>query len=385
MADVREAPQLRAPRAGLLLAATTLGTVQTPTGDAARFGRGLEWEPEAHPTTSEAYGTRALVCGPLSPITLGADDKPTIEDAYPFGIYAFDWCSSLDPNRDFVGRARRLLDYTASASIAAEFWSGIQAKSVAVAASITGTAPTGTNFTGQAVTFNLAVNGAAPAAITLNTNLATAAGVVTAINTQFGSVVATQTGGVITITAPVPVGGNTSVAITGYTTGTTLTGLGNATVIGTPFTGNVWLGRTGAVVVDGAGAPHSVLDALAEIDGELTRQLTNSPGMIHMSPQILTRVIATNAVRRDGDLWVTPNGHVVVSDAGYTGLRDGAAGQWMIGTTPVEIILGPVRITAPDVGFDYSVNTMVAYAERDVIVMHEPSRVHLAIDVDPNP
>lgn len=382
-ADVREAPALREPRAGLLLAASTLGTVTTPEGAGpSMWGRGVQWEMEAHATTSEAYGARALICGPNSPITLGDDDKPGIEDAYPFQVYAFDWCTSLDQSRDWEGRARRLLLYTQSASIATEFWSGVLAKANAVAASVTGGAVAATNYTGQATTFNLAVNGAAPVAINLNANYTNAAGVVTAINTQFGSAVATQSGGVITITAPIPpLTGNTSVAITGYTQGTAVLGLGNGTVIGTGYVSNSWLARDGATVV--AGGPYDVPHAIAQMDQALTVALTNSPGMMHMSPLVFSLATLNGHLRRDGDLWLSPMGHVAVADAGYSGLRDGAAGQWIIGTTPVEIVLGPIRITPPTEGFAYDVNTMVAYAQRDVLVMHEPSRVHLAVGVTP--
>jgi hypothetical protein len=219
-----------------------------------------------------------LTCAPNAAIALGADDKPIVEDAYPFQVYAFDWCSSLDQSRDWEGRARRLLEYTQSASIAAEFWTGVISQATAA--------------------------------------------------------------------------------------------------------NNVWLARTGAVAI--AGGPYDVPHAIAQMDQRLSVELTNSPGAMHMSPLVFSLSTLNGHVRKDGDVWVSPMGHIVIGDAGYTGIHADAPGaQSIIGTTIPEIVLGPIRVTPPTEGFAWDVNTMVAWAQRDVLVMHEPSRAHLRVGVTP--
>ncbi len=114
------ATPLRAPRTGLLVAATV-------TDDDALVGQGgVAWLPELHPSTSDGFGAFGLGCdgNPAVPAN-DADNKAVLEGADPFAIYAFDWCSSFGySQRDWVGRARRLLDATASHAIAKELWSG---------------------------------------------------------------------------------------------------------------------------------------------------------------------------------------------------------------------------------------------------------------------
>lgn len=343
-----------------------------------------------HPTTSEAYGARPLRCAPISAIPVGADDHAILEHAFPFMVYAFDWCSTFDLQRDWVGRARRLLSATQSKSIAYEFWTGAQAAAYATTAIMVGTAPTGTNFTGQVVSFSLAQDGGAPDVVTLNADYTNAAGVVAAINTQVAGSPASQTGGVITLTSPSS-GGTSQILISGYTTGTVVTGLGNGVVSGEPVLDNTWLGRAGAVEVTTAGV--SIEKAVAALDQAIAVNLANTPGMIHMTVECLSRAVSKQVLHLDGQLWRTAMGNVVVADGGYTGARDGetTGTVWAVATGPVEIAVGPIQgpsqLQTPadwnDGGvFDPSVNTVIVWAQRDALVMHEPHLLHAAAQID---
>ena len=71
--------------------------------------------------------------------------------------------------------------------------------------------------------------------------------------------------------------------------------------------------------------------------------------MIHCTPQVLTHLVDRGSVIKEGNVWVTPMGHIVVADAGYSG--DGpdadaadSTSQWMYGTSLLSVILGPVEI-----------------------------------------
>lgn len=122
--DNRDATPARAPRVGLLAAAR----VANDNGRTVRWGAGVDWLTEMHGPDAGGYpfGARAAKCG-LTALTAGEDEKAYTEQADPFSVYAFDWCSSMDSRfvgRDWQGRATRLLEATQSASIAAEFWRG---------------------------------------------------------------------------------------------------------------------------------------------------------------------------------------------------------------------------------------------------------------------
>lgn len=282
MADVRPESPLRPPRVGLLASVATVDL------NGVRWQRGVEWLPEMHPTTSEAYRAFAIGCDDAyTGISHGSDDKPALEQAYPFGIEAMDWCSSLDVGRDFAGRARRLLEATQSFLIAREFWAG-------------------------------AIRDAQP----------------------------------------------------------------------TPETDDTWLAKAGAdEVTTSALAPHK---ALAKLDAAVADYLRNGRGMIHMQVETLDRLVAEQALVRDGQQWTTPFGNLVVADAGYTGVRDGEAAdsRWMVATTMVEVALSEIDAMRFDdsvsqhAALDHTVNDVKVYARRAALVMHEPNLLHAAAQVD---
>lgn len=277
---------LRPPRSGLLASVATDLAIQGYDGN-ARWGGGLEWLTEMPPLAGDGYGARTAYCGQTT-VTHDAADKATREFAYPFSVYAFDWCSALAyQGRDFAGRAERALMATQSYSIAKEFWSG---------------------------------------------TIATAAGA--------------------------------------------------------PWNTNVWLGKnTSTIVTAGAMTPYK---ALAFLDGYAANSMRNGLAYIHTTVRVLDLLVAQQAVFRDGDRWRTGYGNLVIADAGYTGTVAGqtAGTVWMVATTPVEILLGPVQTPNIDEAdgmrqvVNFSINDFVVWAERDVLVLHEPTVLHAAAQVD---
>jgi hypothetical protein len=276
-ADTRVATPLRAPRVGLLSAASL---VDLP---GVKWGYGAEWYAELPKVAGVAYGARAIKCDPET-IDFGADEKAHTNEAYPFSVYGIDWCSTIGSDvRNMQARARRVLAATESFSVAKEFWAG----AISTAESLT----------------------------------------------------------------------------------------------------NRWLGHTDVTVVSAPTAPQK---ALAALDQTIAEQLYNGPGMVHCTVETLNRLLSAQALRRDGDLWRTAFGNVVVADAGYSGVVTGEnpATTYMVATTMVEVSLGPVRTVDLDSPeglndvIDHTVNDVLVWAERDVIVMHEPEYLHHAVAVD---
>lgn len=95
----------------------------------------------------------------------------------------------------------------------------------------------------------------------------------------------------------------------------------------------------------------SAADALGCLEAGLASALFGGQGMIHVTPQLLVHLVGQQLVLREGRVWTTPMGHIVVADAGYTGSGPGgvAAGatQWAYGTPMIFVRLGPV-MTFPD-------------------------------------
>jgi hypothetical protein len=87
-ADTRVATPLRAPRVGLLSAASL---VDLP---GVKWGYGAEWYAELPKVAGVAYGARAIKCDPET-IDFGADEKAHTNEAYPFSVYGIDWCSTI--------------------------------------------------------------------------------------------------------------------------------------------------------------------------------------------------------------------------------------------------------------------------------------------------
>ena len=109
------------------------------------------------------------------------------------------------------------------------------------------------------------------------------------------------------------------------------------------FSGNVAWSDT---VTSG---PSAIAIAVANVEAGLASLMSGQPGMIHMTPQVLTHAAAQSVIRREGNVWVSPMGHVVVADAGYSGDGPGsdvadATSQWIFGSPMLQIRLGPIEI-----------------------------------------
>lgn len=101
--------------------------------------------------------------------------------------------------------------------------------------------------------------------------------------------------------------------------------------------------------VTALGAALQPRRAMGVLEQGLATLQGNRRGMIHTTPDVLSRWAADSVVRRDGNLWLTPHDHIVVTDAGYPG--SGPAGQakaaaatWAYVTGLVTVRLGPVEV-----------------------------------------
>lgn len=151
---------------------------------------------------------------------------------------------------------------------------------------------------------------------------------------------------------------------------------------------NTWLSKTGvSLATSSALAPEK---ALAKLDKAIATNLSNGRGMIHCTVEVLDRLSVNGAIRREGTQWLTAFDNIMVADAGYSGDRDGQSTteEWMIATTLVEIYVGPILPVTGEFNydadgvFDRTVNDVVVWAQRDVMVMHEPSLLWHAAQVD---
>lgn len=136
------------------------------------------------------------------------------------------------------------------------------------------------------------------------------------------------------------------------------------------------LADTSADTLTTAGTPADPVDALALVEQGIAACSRGRRGMVHMTPQLLTQLVRDNVLRLDGTTWITPNGHIVVPDAGYpgTGPNGEAASstQWLYGTSMISVLLSAVELipgTLDDArsmaqALDRAVNSAVVFAER---------------------
>lgn len=141
------------------------------------------------------------------------------------------------------------------------------------------------------------------------------------------------------------------------------------------------------------GSAATITDALACVEQALGACLRGARGMVHMMPQLLVHAAAQQAVHREGNLWVTPMGNVVVADAGYDGSGPGglAAGdtQFIYGTSMVEVRLSAEAVTPdpdnPDAegfaGLERDQNTVEVFAYQLAGIVWDRC-CHVAAEVD---
>lgn len=93
-------------------------------------------------------------------------------------------------------------------------------------------------------------------------------------------------------------------------------------------------------------------------------------GMIHVTVQLLELLMGADIIRRDGNLWLTAMGHIVVADSGYDGSGpDNAAAttsQWAYATPLIQVLRSDIEIVGgdPDQGAQLMENTVLTYAWR---------------------
>lgn len=102
-------------------------------------------------------------------------------------------------------------------------------------------------------------------------------------------------------------------------------------------------------VTSGGVDPHLALGLLV---GGLGQCSHGSRGMVHVTPQLLVELVRNGSVYRDGNLWLTPMGHIVVADDGYDGSgpggRPASTTQWAYATSMIGYRVGPVNVPGAD-------------------------------------
>ena len=117
---------------------------------------------------------------------------------------------------------------------------------------------------------------------------------------------------------------------------------------------------------------------IAKAEEQLALTLHGGLGMVHMSPAVLSMVVAEGSVDlRDGQ-WRTPGGHFVVADAGHTGVQptgetllDGT--EWVYTTGAVLFGLGEPRVPTKATEYlDRDTNTNPARIIGTSVVAFDP-------------
>lgn len=142
------------------------------------------------------------------------------------------------------------------------------------------------------------------------------------------------------------------------------------------------------VLTNGAVSP---LDALACVEAGLASYGQGRQGMVHVTAQMLPYLVNNYVVRLDGTTYVTPNGHLLVPDAGYDGsgpLLNGApqpalTSQWMFGTSMLYLRMSDIEVPGDyTTNLDRSTNTVTFYAQRMVGVEWGDECAHVAAEIN---
>lgn len=125
-------------------------------------------------------------------------------------------------------------------------------------------------------------------------------------------------------------------------------------------------------------APISTSILIAKAEEALALTLHGGLGMVHMSPAALSMVVAEGSVDFTDGQWRTPGGHVVVADAGHTGIEPTAetlldGTEWVYTTGAVLFGLGEPRIPTKATEYlDRETNTNTARAIGTSVVAFDP-------------
>ena len=127
------------------------------------------------------------------------------------------------------------------------------------------------------------------------------------------------------------------------------------------------LGATVAEVT--IGSDLSVVSALAAVDAALGQRLLGR-GLVHMTPDVLVRLWAAQAVMQDltTGQWLTPTGHRIVADYGY--YNSGAGGTaYIFGSGPVYYSTTGWEATQ---AWKSTHNDYIVYVSAHAVVWFEP-------------
>lgn len=138
-------------------------------------------------------------------------------------------------------------------------------------------------------------------------------------------------------------------------------------------------------------APATPQLALACVDAGVSQGGKGRQGMVHMTPQMLTVLVTAYALHLEGTTWVTPNGHIVVPDAGYTGSGPTNGGvpnpatvsQWIYGTSMIFLRLGAIEILPNnfDQAVDRDTNLVTMYSQ-ELVAYEWDECVHVAAETN---
>lgn len=135
----------------------------------------------------------------------------------------------------------------------------------------------------------------------------------------------------------------------------------------------------------------SVLTGLAEMDQALA-DVNAARGMIHVRPRVLAFLAHTRAIRREGNLWLSPMDNIIVPGRGYPGTGPNGEAttdstEWIYASAGIVQIRRGVVVVIPDEN-DYAAamerpnNDIIVRAERVVHAALDPNCGVFAFQVD---
>jgi hypothetical protein len=138
------------------------------------------------------------------------------------------------------------------------------------------------------------------------------------------------------------------------------------------------LAGSGSVLAGSSGG-QTIIRSIGIADTKITE--TWGRGYVHMRPETFAGAVAATVLHKDGNLWMTPMGNVVIPGAGYSGFSPSGSGGVTVGddyicvTPVVEVHRSGITITPDRVAeaTDRATNTVVVYAMRYFSVLWDYS------------
>lgn len=150
--------------------------------------------------------------------------------------------------------------------------------------------------------------------------------------------------------------------------------------------------NVGLIETATVGTPAPPVSAMRQMDALLIAAIGGRRGMIHVPAPLMHDEAFYGLLEREGQLWVTKTGNIVVPGTGYTGTApDGTSDAgvlWIYGTSMVELRLSEISTPGmPIQVFDRGTNTSVVIAERQALAYWDRC-AHVGVPVcttDPGP